>query len=353
VVILSAQGWFVHFNQAMAIDQLVWVCVNGSSPVVVILPTEDGNAGFNQGMATDQLGWVCTKGGDPMVVILPVSWCWVVCRSGSVMGGLSAVGFFFYFSFGSFKKAYCRGFMLLGFCVGYDILCALCVIGIWHTTIKWMLPPSVKMKSKVITPYFNVCLMLGSSFPSLINCVEHSGSSLVFKRDIALSLHFSLISGVSFRQDTCYLYKFNETSCFFLYYLSLRVLKLSGVCPDWLSLDILFASRRRWSFCLLKWKLPPSGKMKCVDGIFVRQHRRKVILSDLLSHSGGFSLLICRHYIQAIEDAICALLAIWCLLEYFVVIETTDFISDCSHCNMGFRLYVPPLYSTVSLIDGF
>ena len=81
--------------------------------------------------------------------------------------------------------------------------------------------------------------------------------------------------------------------------------------------------------------------------------RRKVILSDLLFHFGGFSLLVCRHYIQAIEDVICALLAIWCLLEYFVVIETIDFISIGSHRNMGFRLYVPPLYSAVSLMDGF
>ena len=171
------------------------------------------------------------------------------------------------------------------------------------------------------------------------------------KFDIAFSLYFISISVDDFRQATCYLYKLNGVSCLSMDQFSLHVFRLSRLY--WCSWSISIAPPRRWNFWLSKWKLPPSGKMKCVDGISVRQHRRKVILSDLLSHSGGFSLLICRHYIQAIEDAICALLAIWCLLEYFVVIETIDFISICSHCNMGFRLYVPPLYSTVSLMDDF
>ncbi|PRQ19068.1 hypothetical protein RchiOBHm_Chr7g0213041 [Rosa chinensis] len=47
--------------------------------------------------------------------------------------------------------------------------------------------------------------------------------------------------------------------------------------------------------------------------------------------------------------------ASWCVFEYNSLVETHDIISGCTlgaYCNQGFRLNVPPLYSTVSLIKA-
>lgn len=143
------QGWIVGYSQAMGTDQLGWVCTVGGEPVVVILPVSCCCMGI------DQLGWVYADVGDLAVVILPVSWFWF--RRGTDQLEWVCT-FYYYFSFILFSSALfscnaCpRGFLLHGCCLGCCTLCALSVIMRWRAIIKWLLPPSVKMKRKAIKP---------------------------------------------------------------------------------------------------------------------------------------------------------------------------------------------------------
>ncbi|PRQ18332.1 hypothetical protein RchiOBHm_Chr7g0204801 [Rosa chinensis] len=62
---------------------------------------------------------------------------------------------------------------------------------------------------------------------------------------------------------------------------------------------------------------------------------------------------LCHCYVKA-NGVVCrALFTSWCLLEYMFYVEIPDIISRHTldgYCNQGFRLNIPPLYSTVSLI---
>lgn len=169
-----SEGWIVCYNQAMGtgqlvwvcaqtlgIDQLVWVCIDGGDPAVVILPVNwCWVVGYSQAFGTDQLVWVCVDGGDPAVVILPVSSCGFVCRRTSSHSphGFSAVCSLYYFNFFLFNcfmfpgSANPRGLLLHGFYPGCRTLCALSSIVRWRAIIKWLLPPSVRMKKKAIRP---------------------------------------------------------------------------------------------------------------------------------------------------------------------------------------------------------
>ena len=96
-----SQGWIDSYSQAMVTDQLGWVCADSGGPAVVILSAHGWIVSYSQAMATDQLVWVYADGGDPVVVILLVSWCWIVCRRGTVMRhflcGLSAIWSVYFF----------------------------------------------------------------------------------------------------------------------------------------------------------------------------------------------------------------------------------------------------------------
>jgi hypothetical protein len=140
-------GWIIGYSPAIGTNQLGWVCADGGGSVVVILPISWCC------MGTDQLGWVCTDGGGPVVVILPVSWG---CKDTDQLEWVFV--FYYYFSFTLFScvlfpcNACPRGLLFHGCCLGCRPLCALSTIVWWRAIIKWLLPPSVKMKRKAIKP---------------------------------------------------------------------------------------------------------------------------------------------------------------------------------------------------------
>lgn len=158
MVILLTQVWIANYSLAMDAGQLVWVCAEGGGSVVVIL------------LGTSQLVWVCADGSGPAVVILLESWLWIVCRH--VFISLSFVSFSWFP-----RYAYPCGLRFLMFCPGYGTLCALSAIEKGHPILKWLLPPSIKMKWEVIRSFFNVGMVLLGSFIIVISLVGLSGSS--------------------------------------------------------------------------------------------------------------------------------------------------------------------------------
>lgn len=137
---------------------------------------------------------------------------------------------------------------------------------------------------------------------------------------------------------------------------------LGGLCPV-LCTQSVWSALVRWQFgSMIKWTQPPSGRMKRSVSGFIsgQQHSRKAGLTILL-HSVSFIFPVCHRYCKAIEvasDALVSsysLLAIWCLLEYIDLVETTVIISGSSldtYCNLRFRQHVLLLYSIVSLIKA-
>ena len=128
---------------------------------------------------------------------------------------------------------------------------------------------------------------------------------------------------------------------------------LDGLGPGLCTL-CAWSALGRWRV-LVKWTQPPSDRMKhsVADLFSKRQHSGKTDLI-VLSYFIGVIFPVCHRNCKAIEVACCATLANWCLFEYKFIVETPDIISGSSletHCNMGLRLYVPPLYS-VSLIKA-
>jgi hypothetical protein len=64
---------------------------------------------------------------------------------------------------------------------------------------------------------------------------------------------------------------------------------------------------------------------------------------------------VCRLYCKAVGVANCAIPANWRMLEYMNLVETLAIIARRSlyaYCNLGLRLYVPLLYSVVSLMKA-
>ena len=136
----------------------------------------------------------------------------------------------------------------------------------------------------------------------------------------------------------------------------------NGLCAGLCTLCAFFTLGRWRGFCLVKWSHPPSGRMKLsVVGFSIRrQHSRKAGLVDIRICNRVTYLLIfplCHRCDKANRVAISVVLfASWCLLEYmyFEVVESLGIIPGflSAYCNLGFRLHVPPLYSTVSLMKA-
>lgn len=109
----------------------------------------------------------------------------------------------------------------------------------------------------------------------------------------------------------------------------------------------------RWC-TLVKWSQPPSGRMKCrATESFGWLHSEKAELIGNLWLCFSMIFLICRLYCKAVGIAFNAIPAKWRLFEYMFLVETLAIIvrrSLDAYCNLGFRHYVPPLYSIVSLI---
>lgn len=105
---------------------------------------------------------------------------------------------------------------------------------------------------------------------------------------------------------------------------------------------------------ILQWTLPPSGMMKCrATRNFGWLHSRKVELIGDLWLCFGMFFSVCRLYCKADGIASCAIFANvnWCKLEYMKLVETLAIIVSRSlYANLGFRHYVSPLYSIVSLM---
>lgn len=111
-------------------------------------------------MAIDRLVWVWADDGGPMVILLPVSGSGIAgkCGFGFPRPSLlwSATCFFYYvlvliFSCILFPTSPCSRvsrFYGLSFCC--HTLCFLSVMERWRTIIKWLLPPSVRMKWSVL-----------------------------------------------------------------------------------------------------------------------------------------------------------------------------------------------------------
>ncbi|PRQ43127.1 hypothetical protein RchiOBHm_Chr3g0465101 [Rosa chinensis] len=117
------------------------------------------------------------------------------------------------------------------------------------------------------------------------------------------------------------------------------------------------ALARRRVPCVCKWLLPPSGrvKLRVVGVLSRRQHNRKVVPMAFMLRSHRVLFLLCHRNVKANGEASSALFANWCLFEYMFFVEFPDIISGrtlYAYCNQGFRLNVPPLYSTVSLMKA-
>ena len=135
------------------------------------------------------------------------------------------------------------------------------------------------------------------------------------------------------------------------------------ICAGICTLCASSALGRRRIVCLVKWSQPPSGRMKLsvVGFILRRQHSRKAVLLDIKICKRVTYILIfplCHRCDKANRVASCVVLfASWCLFEYmyFGVVVSLDIISGVllsTYCNLRFRLYVLPLYSTVSLMKA-
>ena len=124
----------------------------------------------------------------------------------------------------------------------------------------------------------------------------------------------------------------------------------------------LSALGRRRVLSFVKWSLPPSGRVRLSAAglIFRQQHNWLAAESlDIRICTRVTCLLcfpLCHRYCKANRVAIgVVLFANWCFLEYMVFVEVLDIISRFllgAHCIQGFRLYVSPLYSTVSLMEA-
>lgn len=140
--------------------------------------------GSRHAMGADQLLWVCTDSGGPTEVVLVVNLCWYACQGGlgvwtsrhSLCYRLSANSLIFYvflvFLFsclicpsGTYMSgfsclicpsgAYLRGLRLSGFCSDCLALCPLSVNERWHSFVKWLLPPSARMKCRVLKLFYD------------------------------------------------------------------------------------------------------------------------------------------------------------------------------------------------------
>ncbi|PRQ26482.1 hypothetical protein RchiOBHm_Chr6g0295101 [Rosa chinensis] len=113
-----------------------------------------------------------------------------------------------------------------------------------------------------------------------------------------------------------------------------------GLCPGLHTQCALSGLARRLS--VIKWTNPPSGRMKQKVTRYdsMRKHGRKAVLFVMMLLSSRVIFPLCHRFVKVNRVTNRTLFANWCMLEYI------------TYCNMGFRLYVPPLYSMVSLIKA-
>ncbi|KAL6146297.1 hypothetical protein ACLB2K_056980 [Fragaria x ananassa] len=116
-----------------------------------------------------------------------------------------------------------------------------------------------------------------------------------------------------------------------------------GLCPDKRTQSVVIASLRQRVLCLVKWSQPLFDRVKS-------SHNGKADIHSLLWLHMSFSFLLCRHVLckanRVVNDTLFANLL---LLECICCVRSPNIVFRCS-CIMGFRLYVPPLYSAISVI---
>ncbi|XP_024189368.1 uncharacterized protein LOC112193453 [Rosa chinensis] len=188
------------------------------------------------------------------------------------------------------------------------------------------------------------------AFPAMADCVQASSWALWY---LGLKLLFRPIYfAFSFMLIICFL----VLSGFMLIIMSYsRFVGRGGRCPGLCTLSAVSGLGRWQASCIVKWLQPPSGRMKpsVTEFIFRWQHSGKVGIISLLWLRVSIIFPVCRQNCKANGVANCALFASWCVIEYTLLVETSDIISECSlkaSYYLGFRLYVPPLYSMVSLM---
>ena len=112
-----------------------------------------------------------------------------------------------------------------------------------------------------------------------------------------------------------------------------------------------------WRWVVIKWTLPPSGRMKRrATGSSGWLHSEKAELIGFLWLCFDMIFPVCRLYCKVVGVASCAILVNWRMLEYMNLVETLAIIARRSldaYCNLGFKHYVLPLYSFVSLMKAW
>ena len=106
----------------------------------------------------DQSVQVFAADGGPAVVVVMVCQCGYAGRRGDGSLHLSAICFvFYYFSLALVVScmlfpggAYTRGLRSMGFSPVGRTMCILSASERWRATIKWLLPPSVRMKGEIV-----------------------------------------------------------------------------------------------------------------------------------------------------------------------------------------------------------
>lgn len=111
----------------------------------------------------------------------------------------------------------------------------------------------------------------------------------------------------------------------------------------------------------IKWLLPPGVRMKKkairpLFGYYWLQNEEIKLLNILICLLVGWCFFGGSCYFKTDRVAVWALSVNRRKLEYMYFMETLAIIVGISPYALfvlGFRLYVPPLYSAISLMDGF
>ena len=160
------------------------------------------------------------------------------------------------------------------------------------------------------------------------------------------------VGNCSFFHVLCYLYFLAVGGFRPVISLYQLLVGLGELCLGLCTLCALSALVRRCA--LVKWSQPPSGRMKHratrSPGWL---HSEKAELIGKLWLCFSIIFLVCRLYCKAAGIAYDANPAIWRLFEYMFLEESPAIIARHSleaYCFLGFRHYVPPMYSVVSLL---
>ncbi|XP_061997433.1 uncharacterized protein LOC133715095 [Rosa rugosa] len=131
-----------------------------------------------------------------------------------------------------------------------------------------------------------------------------------------------------------------------------RCVGIVGLFARGCTLCALSALGRRRFTCVVKWLLPPSGRVRlhATGCRFQWQHDRKAGRSDIMLCCIRVTdqvIFPSCHCLEANRTVWSVFFASWCGLEYKCLVESSiDFFSGCTldaDCNMRFRLFVPPL----------